>query len=76
MSQDNQCGACGKTLGSYESITVAGVGDRCYACFNRDMADRMGVAFDHTPLQPIVVADPEVFRLCYRSTSPADCNSS
>jgi hypothetical protein len=29
-----------------------------YPCFNREMADRLGVDFDNTPLQPIVV--PEV----------------
>lgn len=69
MSQDNKCGACGKTLGPFESITVAGVGDRCYACFNREMADRIGIAFafDNTPLQPIVIADadgvPHTFRI-------------
>src|SRR5438128_12214870 len=67
MSQDSKCGACGKTLGPFESITVAGVGDRCHACFNRETADRLGVAFDNTPLQPIVIADadgvPHTFRI-------------
>jgi len=57
MSEDNKCGVCGKNLGPFESITVAGVGDRCYPCFNREMADRLGVDFDHTPLQSIVVPD-------------------
>jgi hypothetical protein len=59
MSNDTKCGACGKSLGSFETITVGETGDRCYACFNREMADRLGVAFDNTPLQPIVIADAE-----------------
>lgn len=33
--------------------------DRCHVCFNRGMADRLGVAFDNTPLQPIVIADAD-----------------
>jgi hypothetical protein len=57
MSMDTKCGACGKSVGSSETITVAGEGDRGYRCFNREMADRLGVAFDNTPLQPIVIAD-------------------
>jgi hypothetical protein len=67
MSKDSKCGACGKMLGSFESITVGGVGERCYACFNREMADRLGVDFDNTPLQPIVVPDmdgvPHTFQI-------------
>jgi hypothetical protein len=67
MSEDSKCGACGKMLGSFESITVAGVGDRCYPCFNREMADRLSVDFDSTPLQPIVVPDldgtPHTFQI-------------
>ena len=59
MSQNSKCGACGKTLGPFESIEVAGVGDRCYPCFNREMADRIGVDFDNRMLQPIVMADPD-----------------
>ena len=59
MSQDSKCGACGKALGSFEAITVVGEGDRCHGCFNREMADRLGVAFDNTPLQPIVIADAD-----------------
>ena len=67
MSRDGKCGACGKALGSFDSISVAGVGDRCHPCFNREMAARLGVDFDHTPLQPIVIADadgvPHTFRI-------------
>jgi len=59
MSQNSKCGGCGKMLGPFESIAVAGVGDRCYPCFNREMADRIGVDFDNTPLQPIVIADAD-----------------
>ena len=67
MSQDSKCGACGKALWSFDSISVAGEGDRCHPCFNREMAARLGVDFDHTPLQPIVIADadgvPHTFRI-------------
>jgi len=59
MSQVFKCGACGKPLGSFETITLAGEGDRCHPCFNREMADRLGVNFDNTPLQPIVLADAD-----------------
>ncbi len=69
MSEDNKCGACGKTLGPFESITVAGVGDRCYACFNRETADRIGVAFDNTSLQPIVIADADGVQHTFRIRS-------
>lgn len=67
MGEDRACGACGKALRSFETITVVGDGDRCYSCFNRDMADRLGVAFDDTPLQPIVIDDvdgvPHTFQI-------------
>jgi hypothetical protein len=67
MNQDSKCGVCGQTLGPFECITVTGVGDRCYPCFNREMADRLGVDFDNTLLQPIVVPDvdgvPHTFQI-------------
>src|SRR5712692_9454913 len=59
MDRDIKCGACGKALTSFETITVAGEGDRCYSCFNRETADRLGVTFDNTPLAPIVLADAD-----------------
>jgi hypothetical protein len=40
-----------------ERISVADVGLRCYPCFNEETAALMGVAFDHTPLQPVTVRD-------------------
>lgn len=69
MSQDSKCGACGKALGSFDSISVAGEGDRCHPCFNREMADRLGVAFDHTPLQPIVITDADGVRHTFQIRS-------
>lgn len=67
MSQDGQCGVCGKVVGSFDLISVAGVGDRCHRCFNREMADRLGIDFDHTTFQPIVIADadgvPHIFQV-------------
>lgn len=56
---ETNCDACGKPLGSFESIHVAGVGTRCYSCFNRETAERMGVKFDNVQLQPIVVLDAD-----------------
>ena len=58
MAPRTRCGSCGVAIESFEAINVVGVGERCYSCFNRE-ADRLGVRFDDTPLQPIVVADPE-----------------
>jgi hypothetical protein len=44
---------------SYESISVANVGLRCYRCFNEETAAMMGVDFDNTPLQPVTVSDAD-----------------
>src|SRR5439155_16636052 len=35
---------------------------RCYRCFNAELADRLGIAFDNTPIAPIVVADADGVR--------------
>ena len=59
MSQGIACGACGATIEPFEMITVTGHGNRCYACYNRMIAGHLGVAFDGTPLQPIVMADAD-----------------
>jgi hypothetical protein len=56
---ETKCGACGRSLGSFESIHVAGEGPRCYPCFNRETADRLGIDFDEPQFQPIVVADAD-----------------
>lgn len=67
MSGKITCGSCGAPIEPFETITVTGEGERCYACFNRAIADRLGVAFDDTPLQPIVMADadgiPHTFKI-------------
>jgi hypothetical protein len=55
----SKCGRCGQRLRPEQTISVTGVGDRCFVCFNEEIADRMGVAFDKTPLQPIDVADAD-----------------
>ena len=62
MSQDRdqerrRCGLCGKILRPYDSISVAGVGDRCYRCFNEETANQLGVDFDNTAIAPFVIAD-------------------
>ena len=54
---NGRCDKCGRALGTGESIMVSGVGERCYDCFNVEMATRMGVDFDHTPVQPIELTD-------------------
>jgi hypothetical protein len=51
------CGRCGRAIRPDDTITVSGVDQRCYRCFNEEMSARVGVAFDHTPFDPIVLAD-------------------
>jgi hypothetical protein len=55
----NACERCGRTLKSYESVSVTNVGLRCYRCFNEETAAMMSVDFDNTPLQPVTVADAD-----------------
>src|SRR5262249_59681649 len=57
MPEQNACGRCGQPLKPHDSISVADVGLRCYPCFNEETAMRMGVDFDNTALQPVVVSD-------------------
>ena len=57
-----RCGLCGKILRPYDSISVAEVGERCYRCFNEELADRLGIDFDNTPIAPIVVTDVDGVR--------------
>ena len=52
-----RCGLCGKILRPYDSVSVAEVGERCYRCFNEELAERLGVDFDNTPIAPVVVTD-------------------
>ena len=47
-----RCGLCGKVLQPYDSISVAEVGERCSRCFNKELAERLGVDFDNTPIAP------------------------
>jgi len=56
---DGRCDKCGRDLKAGESISVTGVGERCDECFNEEIAARMGVEFDHTPLEPIELADAD-----------------
>jgi len=57
-----RCGLCGKILRPYDSISVAEVGERCSRCFNEEVAERLGVDFDHTPIAPLVVTDVDGVR--------------
>jgi hypothetical protein len=52
-----RCGLCRKVLQPFDSISVTGVGERCYRCFNGETAERLGVDFDNTPIDPVVVSD-------------------
>ncbi len=52
-----RCGVCGKVLRPYDSISVAEVGERCCRCFNEELAERLGVNFDNTPIAPVAVTD-------------------
>lgn len=52
-----RCGRCGRSIRPDESITVSEVGQRCYSCFNEEMATQIDVEFDNTVLQPIVLVD-------------------
>jgi hypothetical protein len=54
-----KCGGCGAALGPAEVIHVAGEGPRCYLCFNREIAERIGVDFDEPQFQPVVLEDPD-----------------
>ena len=53
---DGRCGKCGRTFGAGELISIGGEERRCYPCFNDEIAARMGVEFDDTPIQPIELA--------------------
>ncbi len=52
-----RCGLCRKILRAHDSISIAGVGDRCYRCFNDETADRLGVDFDNTAIPPFAITD-------------------
>lgn len=52
-----RCGLCGKILRPNDSISVTEMGERCDRCFNEELAERLGVDFDNTPIAPIVVTD-------------------
>ena len=56
---NTSCSACGKPIGSFEVIHVAGEGPRCYPCFNRETADRLGIDFDQPQFKPIVLQDAD-----------------
>ena len=62
-----KCGACGTPLGAFETIHVAGQGLRCYPCFNRERAGRLGIDFDEPQFQAIVLEDadgaPHTFKI-------------
>ena len=55
--QRRRCGVCGTSVRPNDLISVADVGERCNRCFNEELADRLGIDFDNTPIAPIVVAE-------------------
>lgn len=60
--EQRRCGLCGKSLRRNDSISVAEVGERCDRCLNEELAQRLGVDFDNTPIPPIVVTDVDGVR--------------
>ena len=57
-----RCGLCGTILRPNDAISVTGVGERCYRCFNEESAERLGVDFDNTAIAPIMVTDADGVR--------------
>jgi hypothetical protein len=55
------CVVCGSEPASFEAVSVVGIGDHCFRCYNQDVARRMGVDFDNTALAPVVLNDGEGF---------------
>lgn len=67
MSHDRKqnrrrCGLCERILRPDDSLSVAGVGHRCYRCFNDETADQFGVAFDNTAIAPFAITDVDGVR--------------
>jgi hypothetical protein len=54
-----RCIVCGCEPASFEAVTLVGVGDHCFRCYNEDMARRMGVDFDNSSLAPVTLRDVE-----------------
>jgi hypothetical protein len=57
MEDGKPYGSCGRPLRPDETITIVGVGERCFSCFNAEMAQQLNVDFDDTRLAPVVLAD-------------------
>ncbi len=57
-----RCVLCRKVLRPHDSISVAEVGERCYRCSNKELAERLGVDFENTLIAPIVVTDVDGVR--------------
>ncbi len=51
------CDVCRSPMPNHRSVHVTGRGDLCFACFNDEMATRMGVDFDHAQLASVVMED-------------------
>jgi hypothetical protein len=49
--------SAGRCFSPLTRLTVAGVGDRCFRCFNEEAAQLLGVDFDSTPLEPVALTD-------------------
>jgi len=58
----HRCGLCKRILRPDDSLSVAGVGHRCYRCFNDETADQLGVAFDNTAIAPFAITDVDGVR--------------
>ena len=49
------CGRCNNQFDQGDPFAVLDVGQRCYRCFNLDMAGQLGVAFEDVQFQPVAL---------------------
>ncbi len=57
---DDQCTFCGTKVNNYNSIMMQsedGYIQVCLHCYNKDMAEAVGIDYDHIELQPISLKD-------------------
>ena len=53
------CTRCAKEIGGFETISVTGRGDFCYACYNDDLIQDGFEDFDNAKLDPVVLEDAD-----------------
>lgn len=53
------CDRCGQEFGRRRRFSIAGVGQLCSLCHDEWAAQRLGVDYDRTPLEPVTVIGPD-----------------